>query len=84
MHFTGGGLLQSTTHIVIDGSIFFIAFQRDSPGTEDEVGDAHRLFLLDVGDVPHHDVDEGVLHQREEHEHRAAGHEHVDGLEEKI
>ena len=38
------------------------------------------LLLLDVRDVSHDDVDEGVLHQREEHEHRAARHEHIDGL----
>ena len=47
---------------------------------EDEVRDPHRLFLLDVGDVSHDDVDQGVLHQAEKHEHCAPGHEHVDGL----
>ena len=48
-----------------------------------QVAYPHGLLLLDVGDVAHDDVDEGVLHQREEHEHGAAGHEHVDGLERK-
>ena len=46
-----------------------------------QVAYPHGLLLLDVGDVAHDDVDEGVLHQREEHEHGAAGHEHIDGLE---
>ena len=31
-------------------------------------------------DVPHHHVDKGVLNQTEEHEKRAGGHKHVNGL----
>ena len=37
--------------------------------------------LTNVCDVPHDDVDEGVLHEGEEHEDRAPGHEHVNGLQ---
>ena len=31
-------------------------------------------------DIPHHNVDKGVLNQTEEHEKRAGGHKHVNGL----
>ncbi len=33
-----------------------------------------------VPDVPHHDIDEGVLDEAEEHEDGARGHEHVNSL----
>jgi hypothetical protein len=33
-----------------------------------------------VPDVPHHDIDEGVLDETEEHEDGAGGHEHVYSL----
>ena len=52
-----------------------------APDTKQQVRQPGVLLLLDVGDVAHDDVDQGVLHQAEEHEHRAAGHEHVNGLE---
>lgn len=45
--------------------------------------DSARSVAADVRFFRHiskHDVDEGVLHQGEEHEHCARGHEHVDGL----
>ncbi len=32
-------------------------------------------------DVAHHDVDEGVLYEAQEHEEGAGGHEHVYGLD---
>jgi hypothetical protein len=35
-------------------------------------------------DVPHHDIDEGVLDEAEEHKEGAGGHEHVYRLEKKI
>ena len=38
------------------------------------------VLPLDVADVPHHHVDKGVLNQTEEHEKRAGGHKHVNGL----
>ena len=53
---------------------------RPRPHPQQQVGQAAVLLLLDVRDVAHDDVDQGVLHQREEHEHRAAGHEHINGL----
>jgi hypothetical protein len=40
-----------------------------------------KLVLTNVGNVPHDNVDKSVLHEGEEHEHRAPGHEHVDGLD---
>ena len=36
---------------------------------------------LDVADVAHHHVHDGVLDQAEEDEHRAGVHEHVDSLQ---
>lgn len=36
--------------------------------------------LLSVDNVAHQNVHQGVLHQRHEDEHRAAGHEHVNSL----
>ena len=50
-------------------------------GRDDDVAKVTRLVLpLDVGDVAHHDVDEGVLDQTQEHENCAATHKYVDGL----
>jgi hypothetical protein len=40
-----------------------------------------KVVLTNVGNVPHDNVDESVLHEGEEHKHRAPRHEHVDGLE---
>jgi hypothetical protein len=40
----------------------------------------HNFKIVFVPDVPHHDVDEGVLDETEEHEDGARGHEHVYGL----
>ena len=39
------------------------------------------VLPLDVTDVPHHHVDDGVLNQAEEHEQGAGRHEHVNGLD---
>ena len=39
------------------------------------------VLPLNVTDVPHHHVHNGVLDQAEEHEEGARGHEHVDSLE---
>jgi len=36
---------------------------------------------MSLPDVAHHDVDEGVLYEAEEHEEGAGGHEHVYGLD---
>ena len=58
------------THLLVDGSVF--PCNGDSSRAENEAGDAHRLLLLDVGNVTHHDVHQRVLHQRQEHEHGAA------------
>ena len=38
---------------------------------------------LSLPDVPHHDVDEGVLDEAEEHEQRARRHKHVYRLNQK-
>jgi len=35
---------------------------------------------MNLPDVAHHDVDEGVLYEAQEHEEGAGGHEHVYGL----
>jgi hypothetical protein len=40
----------------------------------------HNYKVVFVPDVPHHDVDEGVLDEAEEHEDGARGHEHVYSL----
>jgi hypothetical protein len=40
-----------------------------------------KVVLTNVGNVAHDNVYESVLHEGEEHEHRAPGHEHVYGLE---
>ncbi len=58
------------THLLVDGSVF--PCNGDSSRAENEAGDAHRLLLLDVGNVAHHDVHQRVLHQRQEHENCAA------------
>ena len=50
-------------------------------GPENEVGDSHGFLFLNVSDVAHHNVDQGILHQAEEHENRTPRHEHVNGLE---
>ena len=55
--------------------------QPGGPHAQQEVGQAGALLLLDVGNVAHHDVDEGVLHQGEKDEDRAARHEDIDSLE---
>ena len=52
-----------------------------APDPQQQVRQPRVLLLLDVGDVAHDDVDQGVLHQREEDEHRAPGHEHIDCLD---
>ncbi len=36
---------------------------------------------MSLPDVAHHDIDEGVLYEAEEHEEGAGGHEHVYGLD---
>jgi hypothetical protein len=36
---------------------------------------------MSLPDVAHHDVDEGVLYEAQEHEEGAGGHEHVNGLD---
>ncbi len=36
---------------------------------------------MSLPDVAHHDVDEGVLYEAQEHEEGAGGHEHVYGLD---
>jgi hypothetical protein len=43
----------------------------------------HFLFFV-FPDVAHHDIDEGVLDEAEEHEDGAGGHEHVYSLQQKI
>ncbi len=43
-------------------------------------GKEHNFKVVFVPDVPHHDVDECVLDEAEEHEDGARGHEHVYGL----
>ena len=57
--------------------------QPGGPHAQQQVGQAGALLLLDVSDVPHDDVDQGVLHQGQEHEHRAARHEHVYSLQQR-
>ena len=42
------------------------------------------VLPLDVTDVTHHDIDDGVLNQAEEHEQGTGGHEHVNRLEDLI
>ena len=42
------------------------------------------VLSLDVADVPHHHVDDGVLYQAEEHKQGAGGHKHVNGLNTNI
>ena len=48
-----------------------------------DVGHRARVLVLplDVADVAHHHVHDGVLNQAEEDEQGARGHEHVDRLE---
>ena len=55
--------------------------QARRPHAQQQVGQAGVLLLLDVGNVAHHDVDQGVLHQGEKDEDRAARHEDIDSLE---
>ena len=55
--------------------------QPGGPHAQQQVGQAGVLLLLDVGNVAHHDVDQGVLHQGEKDEDRAARHEDIDSLE---
>ena len=55
--------------------------QPGGPHAQQQVGQAGALLLLNVGDVAHHDVDQGVLHQGEKDEDRAARHEDIDSLE---
>jgi hypothetical protein len=43
-------------------------------------GKEHNYKVVFVPDVPHHDVDESVLDETEEHEDGARGHEHVYSL----
>ena len=42
------------------------------------------VLPLDVTDVTHHNIDDGVLNQAEEHEQGTGGHEHVNGLNTNI
>ena len=39
------------------------------------------VFPLNVTDISHHHIDNGVLDQAEEHEEGAGWHEHIDGLD---
>ena len=52
-----------------------------SSHTQQQVGQTGAFLLLDVGNVAHHDVHQGVLHQGEKDEDRAARHEDIDSLE---
>ena len=58
--------------------------QPGGPHAQQQVGQAGALLLLYVSDVPHDDVDQGVLHQGEKDEDRAARHENIDGLEREV
>ena len=55
----------------------------DVPEGVFEGGGGFLVAPLDVADVAHHHVHDGVLDQAEEDEHRAGVHEHVDSLQQK-
>ena len=80
-------LVLTVTGKVLHGLKAFLLFdaarhsQARGPHPQQQVGQAGALLLLDVGNVAHHDVDQGVLHQGEKDEDRAAGHEDIDSLE---
>ena len=80
-------LLRLTASEVLHGLKAFLLFDAAShtqawgSHTQQQVGQPGALLLLDVGNVAHHDVDEGVLHQGEKDEDRAARHEDIDSLE---
>ena len=57
--------------------------QAGRPHSQQQVGQAGAFLLLDVGNVAHHDVDQGVLHQGEKDEDRAARHEDIDSLRQR-
>ena len=53
------------------------ALQPRGSDTQQQVGQARVLLLLNVSNVAHHYVDQGVLHQRQEHKHCTPRHEHI-------
>ena len=71
--------LRVLPYLLIDAALLLP--NGEASRAQDQVTDAHRLLLLDVGNVAHHDVHERVLHQGQKDEHSAPRHKYVNGLQ---